>query len=85
MSTCHNCGHAGTFVLLVEFALAVRDGSPNPDSTDSDRPDRGDSTHAGRSTRREWSLSVQCPACDSTDVGVAATDLLAGQGSSTTS
>ncbi|UPV74756.1 hypothetical protein M0R89_01475 [Halorussus limi] len=33
----------------------------------------------------DLSLAVQCPACDSTDVGVAAGDLLARYGSSTTS
>lgn len=36
-------------------------------------------------TRGDLSLAVQCPVCDSTDVGVAAVELLARYGSSTTS
>jgi hypothetical protein len=119
MTNCYNCGHAGTLVLLVQFALAV----PGPDAagtnrtdssalesnrtdssaSDSDRADfdmpdavRMNSWLSGdcRSERTErearpdsgdLSLSVQCPACDSTDVRVTAEDLLARYLSSTTS
>lgn len=146
MTHCYNCGHAGTFVLLVEFALPVAGHPAESDSrSDSGRgvdPDRGTdsgrraarrprdpSCEAGRppsdassrhgqadatgprdpvdaSGRRhpadasgrpgpsgptrvpaggDLSLAVQCPACDSTDVSVAAADLLARYGASTTS
>jgi hypothetical protein len=161
MTHCYNCGHAGTFVLLVQFALAV----PGPDARvprggpdhggrnahgcgpngrgshgrgptsrgpcartdasrdspsnavgregrrprDGDKSRRGTDSHRDDSSRRgngsrrdgfdrdrrlepgdlptggDLSLAVQCPVCDSTDVGVAATDLLARYGSTTTS
>jgi hypothetical protein len=157
MTHCYNCGHAGTFVLLVQFALAVsgpdprvpRDGpdhdgrgssdrgdavrdAPNRGNANRDFPDRADpargrwprcgdvprrrngsrhgsdphrdaSARRGNGSRRDrydrdsrlepgdfptggdLSFAVQCPACDSTDVGVAAADLLARYGSITTS
>ncbi|UPW00767.1 hypothetical protein M0R88_01370 [Halorussus gelatinilyticus] len=78
MTHCYNCGHSGTFVLLAQLAFAVpgpADGSDCASDTETQRlPASGD-----------CSLAVQCPACDSTDVGVAAGDLLARYGSSTTS
>lgn len=79
MTHCYNCGYAGTFVLLAEFALAVPGPIPGrafPDDSVEDRP---------TATGGDLSFTVQCPACDSTDVGVAALDLLACYGSSTTS
>lgn len=150
MTHCYNCGHAGTFVLLVQFALAVpgpdarvpvggpdHDGRGSSDCSSSARgsPDRGSSGRGSPdcgsldradSVRRRWprcgdgsrrrdgsrhgngarrddfdrdrrlepgdlptggdlSFAVQCPVCDSTDVGVAAVDLLARYGSNTTS
>lgn len=85
MSTCHNCGHAGTFVLLAQFALAVRDDSSRPDSAGRSGPTHPDAEPAGASNPSDCSLAVQCPVCDSTDVGVTAADLLARHGSSTTS
>ena len=112
MTHCHNCGHTGTFVLLVQFALAVsdpdadrdsdassgpRDASPSAEDCedpsfveDADNADDSSSAEdcdAGelRPSTGEFSLAVQCPACDSTDVGVAADDLLARHRSSTTS
>jgi hypothetical protein len=157
MTHCYNCGHAGTFVLLVQFALAVpgpdarvprdgpdHDGCGSPyrgdairDSSERRNASRGSADRAdsargrwprcgdvprrrdgsrhgndsrrdasprrGNGSRRDWydrdgrlepgdlptggdlSFAVQCPACDSTDVGVAATDLLARYGSNTTS
>lgn len=85
MSTCHNCGHTGTFVLLVQLALAVPDGPPADGATarGSDAPE--DALLADLSNRGDCSLAVQCPACDSTDVDARAVDLLACHGSSTTS
>ncbi|MFC4447982.1 hypothetical protein [Halorussus aquaticus] len=85
MTHCHNCGHTGTFVLLVQCALAVRGPDVDRDAASlaDCRPDR-----AGRVTlpsSRDCSLAVQCPACDSTDVGVAASDLLVCYGPTTTS
>ncbi|WP_435175299.1 hypothetical protein [Halorussus sp. AFM4] len=105
MTHCHNCGHTGTFVLLVQFALAVSAPDADRDSDVSSGPRRGaasagdpdDSPSAEdadaedadaadvRPPTGECSLAVQCPACDSTDVGVAAADLLARHGASTTS
>jgi hypothetical protein len=113
MTNCYNCGHTGTFVLLVQFALAVPDADA-PDSNhasqadadrvdasqaDADRVDSGPSDSDARGPHRPssespgdcrpdrtdgevadaggLSLAVQCPACESTDVGVAAEDLLA--------
>ncbi|WP_135824298.1 hypothetical protein [Halorussus ruber] len=103
MTNCYNCGHTGTFVLLVQFALAV----PDADALDSNRADadRGDSGPSDSDRARSeslgdcrsdridgeaadaggLSLAVQCPACDSTDVGVSAEDLLARYRSRTTS
>jgi hypothetical protein len=49
-------------------------GDCRPDRTDCGVPDSGG-----------LSLAVQCPACDSTDVGVSAEDLLASYRSRTTS
>jgi len=81
MTTCHNCGHDGTFVLLAQFALAI---PGDPAGTVETRSD--ESTDAlGLSTRGDWSLAVQCPACDSTDVDGTAADLFADHASSTTS
>ncbi|WP_135852938.1 hypothetical protein [Halorussus salinus] len=55
-------------------------------SDTSDSPDSDDSTADQRlPSSGDCSLAVQCPTCDSTDVGVAASDLLARYGSSTTS
>ena len=61
MTRCHNCGHSESFVLLVELAFPVP----------------FDSGDAERGSGRDCSLVVQCPACDSTDVGVSASELLA--------
>lgn len=76
MTRCHNCGHAGTFVLLAQFAVAVSgaDAASAPTFQDADPTTRGD-----------LSLSVQCPECASTDVAVRPAELLARYGSSTTS
>ena len=93
MTNCYNCGHTGTFVLLVQFALAVPDSDePDPDTRGPDRPSsessgdcRPDRTAGEDSDDGGLSLGVQCPACDSTDVGVSAEDLLARYRSRTTS
>ncbi|NEU56116.1 hypothetical protein [Halorussus sp. MSC15.2] len=125
MTHCHNCGHTGTFVLLVQCTLAVRGPDVDhdaasiadcprctptgnygvaPSTADRDAADRGAARDtAGRDAdaradcrpdraEREMlpssgdcSLAVQCPACDSTDVGVAASDLLVCYGPTTTS
>jgi len=77
MTTCHNCGHDGTFVLLAQFALAV--------PGDPDGSGEAASDGLALSTRGDWSLAVQCPACDSTDVDGRAADLLERHASSTTS
>ncbi|WP_134669878.1 hypothetical protein [Halorussus marinus] len=69
MPTCHNCGHDGTFVLLAQFALAV------PGDSTGGVADR-DAEGPAFSTRGDWSLAVQCPACASTDVDETALDLL---------
>jgi len=95
MTNCYNCGHTGTFVLLVQFALAVPDADPE-DSADSGGSATAENSGAtdvisvGSDTEvrldsGESSLAVQCPACDSTDVNVAAEELLARYLSSTTS
>ena len=83
MTNCYNCGHTGTFVLLVQLALSV----PGPDAPRGDadasgecRRDRPDDRATGREVlldSEELSLTVQCPVCESTDVGLAAADLLA--------
>ncbi|MFC7079721.1 hypothetical protein [Halorussus caseinilyticus] len=100
MTHCYNCGHTGTFVLLVQFALAVPSPAGDHDAESSAATGVGDGTvadsaadadrHATADPRRPasspgLSLAVQCPACDSTDVGVEASDLLARYRSSTTS
>lgn len=85
MSTCHNCGHTGTFVLLVQFALAVPGDPPADETTARDCDAREDALLADLSRRGDCSLAVQCPACDSTDVDARAADLLAPHESSTTS
>lgn len=116
MTHCYNCGHAGTFVLLVQFALAVPgpevgrdaasiaernsastadcDAASTAERNSASTADRDADAHADRRPDRadrgtlpsgDCSLAVQCPACDSTDVGVAASDLLARYGSTTTS
>jgi len=99
MTHCYNCGHSGTFVLLAQFALAVPDaeeatGTPDARTDDSDSEsdavDHSDSSDHTTAAQRlpasgDCSLAVQCPACDSTDVGVEASDLLARYRSSTTS
>lgn len=85
MSTCHNCGHTGTFVLLVQLALAVPGGPPADEATGRDSDAREDALLADLASRGDCSLAVQCPACDSTDVEARAADLLAPHGSSTTS
>ncbi|WP_135828191.1 hypothetical protein [Halorussus halobius] len=87
MTHCYNCGHAGTFVLLVEFAIAVPRTVPDrtaPDAVVADR--RAESGRAARPRGgADPSFAVQCPVCGSTDVGVAPADLLARYGSSVTS
>ncbi len=45
MTHCYNCGHAGTFVLLVECALAV----PGPLSDRQSSDPRGGDSHVGSS------------------------------------
>ncbi|WP_128476176.1 hypothetical protein [Halorussus pelagicus] len=96
MTHCNNCGHSGTFVLLAQLALAVPgptadDASAAADSGVNGDADRPLSSSGERSSSDDvasagdCSLAVQCPACDSTDVAVAASDLLARYGSSTTS
>lgn len=85
MSTCHNCGHTGTFVLLVQLALAVPYGPPADEATVRDSDASEDALLADLTDRADCSLAVQCPACDSTDVDGRAVDLLARHGSSTTS
>ncbi|USZ76926.1 hypothetical protein NGM07_06245 [Halorussus vallis] len=93
MTHCHNCGHSGSFVLLVDLALSIpADPSGSADSADSTdstvSPDPADpdaSGSAGRSVKEAVSLAVQCPACDSTDVGVSAATLLARYASNTSS
>ncbi len=99
MTHCYNCGHSGTFVLLAQLALAVPDAEEvtggldtrtDDSDAESDVVDYSDSSDRSTADQRlptsgDCSLAVQCPACDSTDVGVAATDLLARYGSSTTS
>jgi hypothetical protein len=99
MTHCNNCGHSETFVLLVQFALAV----PGPDALGeaqapsetssnpvgaSSNPSEGrsdDADHRQPPSPGDCSLAVQCPVCDSTDVAVGVADLLARYGSSTTS
>ncbi|WP_137285128.1 hypothetical protein [Halorussus salinisoli] len=81
MTHCYNCGHTGTFVLLVQLALAVPGPVENRDADAS----VADCDSELDLASGDCSLAVQCPACDSTDVGVAASDLLARYGSSTTS
>jgi hypothetical protein len=95
MTNCYNCGHTGTFVLLVQFALAV----PGPESADSaDLEDSAaskdsataDANPAGSNCEVRLdsdgsSLAAQCPACNSTDVDVGTEELLSRYLSSTTS
>ena len=89
MTNCYNCGHTGTFVLLVQFALAVPDADPE-DSANAKNSAATDVTSVGSDTEVRLdsggsSLAVQCPTCDSTDIDVAAEELLARYLSSTTS
>ncbi|WP_433623961.1 hypothetical protein [Halomicrococcus sp. NG-SE-24] len=68
--SCNNCGHAGSFVLLVDLAALVTLDAPansgeSPDAKSDDR-----------CRRREWSLTAQCPACDSSVVASTATSVL---------
>ena len=89
MTNCYNCGHTGTFVLLVQFALAVPDADPE-DSANPENSGAIDVISVGSDTEVRLdsggsSLAVQCPTCDSTDVDVAAEELLARYLSSTTS
>ncbi|WP_440005794.1 hypothetical protein [Halomicrococcus sp. SG-WS-1] len=68
--SCNNCGHAGSFVLLVDLAaLVTLDAPANSGASPDAEPD-------DRCRQREWSLTARCPACDSTDVAVDATTLL---------
>jgi hypothetical protein len=70
-------------------------GADDADALDAlaaDASDAGDASDASNALDAETlsepdalSLSVQCPACDSTDVGVPASDLLARYGATTTS
>ncbi|WP_276301854.1 hypothetical protein [Halorussus lipolyticus] len=106
MTNCYNCGHTGTFVLLVQLALAVP--GPDADASDADAPDAGapgadqtrpeDDAAASDAGASDGALdieetpdsgglrlAVQCPACESTDVGIEADDLLARYRSRTTS
>ncbi|WP_132059452.1 hypothetical protein [Halorussus amylolyticus] len=85
MTNCHNCGHAGPFVLLAEFALAVPSDPSDIEASVRAPPNGGDAALADLRSRGDCSLAVQCPTCDSTAVGVSATELLARYGSSTTS
>lgn len=69
--SCNNCGHAESFVLLVDLAaLVTLDAPANPGESPDATPDDD------RSRRRGWSLTARCPACDSTDVAIDATTLL---------
>ena len=87
MTHCHNCGHSGSFVLLVDLALSIpadlAGSAFSPDPTDP--ADADASASAGRPATEAVSLAVQCPACDSTDVGVSAAALLARYASNTSS
>jgi hypothetical protein len=60
---CRNCGHADRFVLLVELAALVGVLEPEPAVESDDRTDS-----SGRRAETAWSISLECPACASTDV-----------------
>jgi hypothetical protein len=84
MTNCYNCGHTGTFVLLVQFPLTIP-GSDDPEDSDVFDATRTRSDGEVCPDSGGVSVAVQCPACDSTDVGLGAEDLLARYLSSTTS
>lgn len=80
--------HAADAADTDRDATASSDRKPSDVSGDRNAPGdcgaaRADSEDVPESGG--LSLSVQCPACDSTDVGVSADDLLARYGATTTS